>query len=114
MKCPRCGVLLSEITKAGVLVDVCDRCLGMWLDQGELEKVVARIRELECEHAQPRGVDRAAPAPPAHPQAPYPPYPPDPRYAPYPSRHHDDDHGHDEHHGSQQHRGWRRMLDIFD
>jgi Zn-finger nucleic acid-binding protein len=30
MKCPRCDVLLNEITKAGVLVDVCDRC--RWSD----------------------------------------------------------------------------------
>jgi Zn-finger nucleic acid-binding protein len=29
MKCPRCGVLLNEIMKAGVQVDVCDQCLGM-------------------------------------------------------------------------------------
>jgi hypothetical protein len=47
MKCPQCGVLLNEITKAGVQIDMCDQCLGMWLDRGELDKIVARIRELE-------------------------------------------------------------------
>jgi len=36
MKCPRCGILLNELMKAGVQVDVCDQCLGMCLDRGEL------------------------------------------------------------------------------
>jgi Zn-finger nucleic acid-binding protein len=49
VKCPRCGNLLNEIAKAGVLVDLCDRCLGMWLDRGEMEKITARLRELERE-----------------------------------------------------------------
>jgi Zn-finger nucleic acid-binding protein len=47
MKCPKCDVLLNEITRAGVLVDVCPRCLGMWLERGELEKISGRLRELE-------------------------------------------------------------------
>jgi Zn-finger nucleic acid-binding protein len=47
MKCPKCDVLLNEITRAGVLVDVCSRCLGMWLERGELEKIAGRLRELE-------------------------------------------------------------------
>lgn len=49
MQCPRCGMLLNEIAKAGVLVDVCDRCHGVWLERGELDKIVARLRELERE-----------------------------------------------------------------
>lgn len=47
MKCPKCGTLLNEVTKAGVLIDVCDRCLGMWLERGELDKITTRLRELE-------------------------------------------------------------------
>ena len=47
MKCPKCGVLVNEVTRAGVLVDVCPRCLGMWLERGELEKISARLREVE-------------------------------------------------------------------
>ncbi|TKB75121.1 MAG: hypothetical protein E8D45_07980 [Nitrospira sp.] len=50
MQCPRCSnVLLNEITKAGVLVDLCDTCHGMWLDRGELEKIARRLQELERE-----------------------------------------------------------------
>ena len=52
MQCPRCSnVLLNEIAKAGVLVDLCDTCHGMWLDRGELEKIALRLRELEREVA---------------------------------------------------------------
>ena len=47
MKCLKCGALLNEVTKAGVLIDVCDRCLGIWLGRGELEKITARLRQLE-------------------------------------------------------------------
>lgn len=47
MKCPKCETLMNEITRAGVLVDVCPRCLGMWLDRGELEKIAGRLREIE-------------------------------------------------------------------
>ena len=42
MKCPTCGTLLNEVTKAGVLIDVCDGCLGVWLERGELEKITTR------------------------------------------------------------------------
>jgi Zn-finger nucleic acid-binding protein len=38
---------LNEITKAGVLVDACPQCLGIWLDRGELEKIGTRLREVE-------------------------------------------------------------------
>jgi Zn-finger nucleic acid-binding protein len=65
MTCPRCGVLLNELTKAGVLIDVCDRCHGAWLDRGELEKITARLRELEREWSDP-GVRSDAPARPEH------------------------------------------------
>jgi Zn-finger nucleic acid-binding protein len=39
--------LLNEVAKAGVQIDVCDRCLGIWLERGELEKITARLRQLE-------------------------------------------------------------------
>jgi Zn-finger nucleic acid-binding protein len=29
-----------EVTKEGVLIDVCPRCRGVWLDRGELEKII--------------------------------------------------------------------------
>lgn len=43
MKCPRCdGAELDEREREGVTVDVCRACRGVWLDRGELEKILAR------------------------------------------------------------------------
>lgn len=51
MRCPRCETELRERTRAGVVVDACDRCRGMWLDRGELEKLVAELHAYEEERA---------------------------------------------------------------
>jgi Zn-finger nucleic acid-binding protein len=40
--CPRCDLSLNELTKTGVTVDLCVNCRGMWLDRGELEKLLVR------------------------------------------------------------------------
>ena len=49
MNCPRCGsVELNEREREGILVDSCPSCRGVWLDRGELEKMIARAtRELD-------------------------------------------------------------------
>ncbi|MEW6296137.1 MAG: zf-TFIIB domain-containing protein [Thermodesulfobacteriota bacterium] len=49
MTCPRCQTLLQEVTKTGVLIDLCPACKGVWLDRGELEKIIGRAREVERE-----------------------------------------------------------------
>ncbi len=49
MRCPRCAIELVGRTRAGVVVDICDRCRGVWFDRGELEKVLAALREGEQE-----------------------------------------------------------------
>jgi Zn-finger nucleic acid-binding protein len=44
MKCPSC--ITTDLVKAhreGINVDYCPSCNGMWLDRGELDKVVSRI-----------------------------------------------------------------------
>jgi len=53
MKCPRCETNpLDERERNGVTVDVCTQCRGVWLDRGELEKMLAYAqRELERERA---------------------------------------------------------------
>ena len=40
MKCPVCDDTLREIQKHGVNVDICPGCKGVWLDRGELEKIL--------------------------------------------------------------------------
>ncbi|MCJ7603577.1 MAG: zf-TFIIB domain-containing protein [Desulfobulbaceae bacterium] len=43
MKCPVCttvDLLMSE--RQGVEIDYCPQCRGVWLDRGELDKVIER------------------------------------------------------------------------
>ena len=43
MNCPRCErEPLDEVNREGVTIDVCRACRGIWLDRGELEKLIAR------------------------------------------------------------------------
>jgi Zn-finger nucleic acid-binding protein len=45
MNCPRCEVItLEEREEAGMHVDVCVVCRGIWLDRGELEALLLRAR----------------------------------------------------------------------
>lgn len=46
MNCPRCPEsVLAEREREGVTVDACPACRGIWLDRGELERLVARARD---------------------------------------------------------------------
>ncbi len=47
--CPVCHQPLRETPRYGVIVDVCPGCRGVWLDRGELEKVVALAREFRAD-----------------------------------------------------------------
>ena len=40
MDCPRCGGRLHEMVFDDVRIDRCDKCLGIWLDSGELEQII--------------------------------------------------------------------------
>ena len=39
MKCPKCGGNLNEVVFRGIRIDRCSTCGGVWLDNGELEKL---------------------------------------------------------------------------
>ncbi|MFH2021430.1 MAG: zf-TFIIB domain-containing protein [archaeon] len=41
LKCPRCNINMKKIKKKDVIIDVCDKCSGMWLDDKEIEKLAA-------------------------------------------------------------------------
>lgn len=45
MKCPNCGETLLMTDKKGVEIDYCPNCRGIWLDKGELEKIMERTSE---------------------------------------------------------------------
>jgi Zn-finger nucleic acid-binding protein len=47
MKCPVCsGTDLSTTERQGVEIDYCPSCRGVWLDRGELDKIVERSNEM--------------------------------------------------------------------
>jgi len=42
MQCPVDGTTLVMTDRAGVEIDYCPQCRGVWLDRGELDKIVER------------------------------------------------------------------------
>ncbi|WP_135501915.1 zf-TFIIB domain-containing protein [Roseovarius aestuariivivens] len=42
MKCPVDGDTLQMTERAGVEIDYCPTCRGVWLDRGELDKIIER------------------------------------------------------------------------
>jgi uncharacterized protein len=46
MRCPTCGTRLVEVDRAAVLIDACPNCRGVWLDRGELDKILVKERQL--------------------------------------------------------------------
>ncbi len=42
MNCPKCNTTLLMSDKHGVEIDYCSSCRGIWLDRGELEKIIER------------------------------------------------------------------------
>lgn len=49
MKCPTCATVdLQMADKNGVEIDYCPQCRGVWLDRGELDKIVSRSQEVHA------------------------------------------------------------------
>ncbi|MCU0321535.1 MAG: zf-TFIIB domain-containing protein [Chitinophagaceae bacterium] len=42
MKCPNCNVTLVMTDRSGIEIDYCPTCRGVWLDRGELDKIIER------------------------------------------------------------------------
>jgi len=42
MKCPNCNANLVMSERSGVEIDYCPECRGVWLDRGELDKIIER------------------------------------------------------------------------
>ena len=55
MRCPVCDVALSMSDRQGIEIDFCPDCRGVWLDRGELDKIVERS---PADAPPPRGGDR--------------------------------------------------------
>lgn len=65
MPCPVCKTALAMSERHGIEIDYCPNCRGIWLDRGELDKIIERSAAAE-------------PAPPAPAQPPQPPMPAQP------------------------------------
>ena len=42
MKCPNCSETLVMTDRNGIEIDYCPNCRGVWLDRGELDKIIER------------------------------------------------------------------------
>lgn len=126
MNCPRCPeTALEERERDGVTVDGCRKCRGIWLDRGELERLIARAssdfddferRDQDRDREQGRDRDRDR----DHDQRPAPPpYEARGEYGrPWKRDDDDDDYRHGRH-GDRRHpyrkkRWFEALGDIFD
>ena len=94
MKCPTCvNTMLVMSERQGVEIDYCPECRGLWLDRGELDKLLERAAAQSV--PQPSAQRTAAR---------------DDHYAPRPYSGHD--HGHGRHDKYYKHKSW--LSEIFD
>lgn len=42
MKCPACNTMLLITERQGIEIDYCPDCRGVWLDRGELDKIIEK------------------------------------------------------------------------
>lgn len=52
--CPNCNTSMQTVSRSGVELDMCPSCRGVWMDRGELEKVLGAVREDIEDRGQPR------------------------------------------------------------
>ena len=95
MKCPIDNTELVMSERQGIEIDYCPTCRGVWLDRGELDKIIERSAPQSAPAYQPAPAYRAPP----------------PRHEP--SRYHDDRHHDGEHHYRKKRRE-SFLGDLFD
>ena len=97
MKCPVCpetDLVMTE--RQGVEIDYCPKCRGVWLDRGELDKIIERSVTAQAPAPMPNLPPNAAPGY-GCPQN-------------YPDHH--DQHGKHGQHGYQRRKSW--LGELFD
>ncbi|MCC7268143.1 MAG: zf-TFIIB domain-containing protein [Caulobacteraceae bacterium] len=52
--CPNDNAAMQTISRSGVELDICPTCRGVWLDRGELEKILSEGRQEMQGQAQAR------------------------------------------------------------
>ncbi len=95
MKCPVCtGVDLKIAERQGVEIDYCPECRGVWLDRGELDKILERSGSQTTTYTQTEPQYQQ----PGHNQQQY-------------GKQHHDDHGYG-HNGQYKKKSW--LSELFD
>ena len=93
LMCPNCNEGMQEVRRNEVQIDVCAKCRGVWLDRGELEKLLHTAREVESDYEREReSWGRQAPS--------------------YEQQRHPSGHGHHGHYRKKK--KFSDMFDIFD
>lgn len=54
LNCPVCNAHFNEVVKDGILIDICSQCRGVWLDRGELEKLMHSVRREDQNYDAPQ------------------------------------------------------------
>jgi Zn-finger nucleic acid-binding protein len=116
MTCPKCHGEMRVYERSGVTVDQCTECRGIFLDRGELERLLDAEANWNSRNAAPAGRPAATAPPPPPPAYGTPPgYPPAQPGYPQPQYGY---HGHYRqggYHGHYHHRRRRSFLnELFD
>lgn len=111
MNCPVCDqTRLREVEKNGIMIDVCPSCKGVWLDRGELDKLMSGVREARQEYDD--GYEGfSSPSPPQSAQSTYSPRPD--QYPPQQGYGHNSNHGGHGSHGYSKHKKKKHVFDVF-
>lgn len=54
MYCPLCDAAMREVERKGVKIDICPECKGVWLDRGELDRLLRAVDEEDVEYHRER------------------------------------------------------------
>jgi len=109
LMCPNDNAAMQTLDRNGVQFDMCPTCRGVWLDRGELEKLMASATE-EGRAAAPQIAPQAAPQTTYQQQPAQQPWGGQPQGYREPPRYKDDRHRDDDYH----YRKKKKRMDIFD
>lgn len=56
MLCPHCKIDLVMADRQGIEIDYCPTCRGVWLDRGELDKIIERSAAHDAPAPAPQGM----------------------------------------------------------
>jgi Zn-finger nucleic acid-binding protein len=115
MQCPNDGAVLVMSERSGIEIDYCPTCRGVWLDRGELDKIIERAAG-DFGGAPAASAAPAAPAAPAQPayQPPQQPGYQQPAYGQqsYDNRYDDRGHGDQGYYRKKKKDNW--LSELFD